>query len=144
MSTGVRGHRPQQLAVDECWKVLCRLELARLAYHDGARVQLAPINYAVEDGRLIFRTGEGSKLAGVLQNPDVAIEVDETVGEVARSVVARGVARELDGLEALMTDQLRLRPWVDSVKDHVIAIELTSVSGRVFALTRPWRHIVSA
>ncbi len=127
----------------DCWDLLRRVELGRLAYHHGAGIQIAPINYAVAGQHIVFRTAQGSKLAGILSNGDVAFEIDEVTDEAAMTVVCRGHAVELTGEQALMVDQLRLRPWVKSVKSHVIAIRVDEISGRFFELAKPWMHLRS-
>lgn len=128
----------------ECWRRLEGTEFGRLAYHLADEVHIVPINYAVEGGRIIFRTAEGSKLLGVVMNKDVAFEIDKVddQDEAAWSVIARGAAEILDGQAARDTDNLRLRPWVDRQKYNVIAITVDELSGREFHLARPWRHIV--
>ena len=93
-----------------------------------------PINYAVDDDRrLVFRTAEGSKLLGLTMNADVAFEIDEYTEDEARSVVVRGRARQLEGHEEDETEQLPLRPWVDTAKFNVIAIEVDEITGRRFS-----------
>ncbi len=138
--------RVYDLSEDDCWSVLGRLELGRLAYQLDGRVHVAPINYAVDPThgtrRLIFRTADGSKLSGILHFPQCALEVDEMTDEAAQTVIVEGRAVELTGDEALMVDQLRLRPWVKTIKNHVIAIEVDSVSGRFFYLSKPWVHML--
>mgnify|MGYP000843957205 CR=1 FL=1 len=125
----------------ECWAVLRRQELGRLAFRHGDGLQITPVNFAVAGDHVVFRTGDGGKFSDLVQNPEVAFEVDATVGEVAESVVCRGVVVELTGEQALMTDQLRLRPWVASHKTHVMAIRVREITGRRFHLTKPWSHI---
>ena len=61
--------------------------------------------------------------------------------DAARSVVVRGRARQLEGPEVRETEQLPLRPWVDTAKFNVIAVEIDEMSGRQFELTRPWLHM---
>ena len=101
-------------------------------------VHITPINYAVDGERLVFMTAEGSKLFGVTANTDVAFEVDEIVGERATSVICRGRARTLEGQAAYVVERLPVRPWVDTPKSIVVAIEVDEISGRRFDLTRPW------
>ncbi len=131
-----------RLTEAECWELLHEQEFGRLAFHLLDEVHIVPLNYAVDhDRRLIFRTSEGSKLLGLAINDDVAFEIDEFTEDWARSVVVRGRARTLEGLEADATDQLPLRPWVDTAKFNVIAIEVDEINGRRFELTRPWLHM---
>ncbi|MEI2732032.1 MAG: pyridoxamine 5'-phosphate oxidase family protein [Dermatophilaceae bacterium] len=132
-----------RLNAEQCWSLLKRQEVGRLAYHEGTRVQIVPINYAVDGQRVVFRTTKGSKLTNLLVNPDVALEVDEVEGSTASSVVVRGKAREVGHKEALMADQLRLRPWVrDATTGHVVTIDVVELSGRSFELSRPWTSML--
>lgn len=123
---------------DECWELLRKEEFGRLAFtlHDEAHI--VPINYAVDDERLVFRTAAGNKLTAILQGGVVAFEVDDIGSEWAASVIVRGTARELPTEEALWADQLRLRPWLRSEKQHVVAITPSEISGLRFRLHRPW------
>lgn len=138
------AHPNQVLTQDECWARLAGAEFGRLAYHLADEVHIAPVNYAVEDGAILFRTAEGSKLLGVVMNEDVAFEIDhiDDGDDVAWSVVARGKARILEGDAARAADHLRLRPWVDAQKFNVVAIKVDEISGREYHLTRPWRHMI--
>jgi nitroimidazol reductase NimA-like FMN-containing flavoprotein (pyridoxamine 5'-phosphate oxidase superfamily) len=136
-------HPPVTALDDEAsWSMLHDQEFGRLAFHLADEVHLVPINYAVDDRRrLVFRTAEGSKLLGLTMNADVAFEIDEYTEDLARSVVVRGRARELEGHEADEAEQLPLRPWVRGAKFNVIAVEVDEITGRQFELTRPWRHM---
>ena len=132
------------LSEDQCWMRLRETEFGRMAYHLADEVHIAPVNFAVDGHRLVFRTAEGSKLLGVVMNEDVAFEIDriDDEAENAWSVIARGKAQILDGDEARDADNLRLRPWVSSEKHNVVAIDVEEVSGREFHLARPWQHML--
>ena len=131
-----------ELHEDECWEFLREQEFGRLAFHLLDEVHIVPLNYAVDPHqRLVFRTAEGSKLLGLTINDDVAFEIDEFTDDWARSVVVRGRATTLEGRDKDATDQLPLRPWVDTAKFNVIAIEVEEINGRRFELTRPWLHM---
>lgn len=130
------------LSPEDSWAMLRGHEFGRLAFHLADEVHITPINYAVDDQqRIVVRTAEGSKLLGLTMNADVAFEIDEYDEEEARSVVVRGRARTLEGDEADETEQLPLRPWVDTVKLNVVAITVDELTGRRFSLTRPWLHM---
>jgi nitroimidazol reductase NimA-like FMN-containing flavoprotein (pyridoxamine 5'-phosphate oxidase superfamily) len=136
------------MSTEECWAFLGRQELGRLAYHLLEEVHIVPVNYAVEhdpdtDRRtLLFRTAEGSKLIGMIMNADVAFEADELDEDTATSVILRGRARVLDEHEEHRAENLALRPWVPTLKYHVVELEVTEISGRRFELSRPWRHML--
>lgn len=129
------------LTIDECWDLLRSHELGRLAFHLADEVHLTPVNYAVDEDTLLFRTAEGSKLLGVVMNPDVAFEIDDYDEESAVSVVVRGRAEVLDEHEEHRAEELPLRPWVASLKYNVVEITPTRVTGRRFVLDRPWLHL---
>ncbi len=135
------------LGIEECWELLHDQEFGRLAFHLGGEVHITPINYAVDptgagEPTLLFRTAEGSKLLGVLMNPDVAFEIDSFDEHHATSVVVRGVARRLEEDEAHRAENLPLRPWVPTLKYDVVEIRPTEISGRSFELARPWLHLM--
>jgi uncharacterized protein len=130
------------MTTEECWEMLRANEFGRLAFHLAGEVHLTPINYAVDHDTLLFRTAEGSKLLGVVMNPDVAFEIDEFDEHHARSVVIRGVARKLEEDEEHRAENVPLRPWVPTLKYDVVEIQPTEVTGRSFALSRPWLHMV--
>lgn len=131
------------LSDDDCWELLHRQEFGRLAYHLVGEVHIAPVNYAIDsDRRIVFMTSEGSKLLGIKMNQDVAFEVDQILpDEHATSVIVRGSARELEGKEKYVVEQLPLRPWVSTPKFSVVAITVDEISGRRFDLSRPWTHM---
>jgi nitroimidazol reductase NimA-like FMN-containing flavoprotein (pyridoxamine 5'-phosphate oxidase superfamily) len=125
---------------EECWEFLSGREFGRLAFHLLDEVHIVPINYVVDDGRLLFLTTEGNKLLGLTMNADVAFEVDEIEGETATSVILRGRARQLVGAAAWVADRLPMRPWVGTPKYIVVEITVDDINGRRFDLSRPWLH----
>ena len=131
----------RQLDEEECWEYLRNHEFGRMAFHLADQVHIAPINYAVDDDVLLFRTAEGSKLLGVVMNPDVAFEIDEYSDDEAISVILRGTARILEEDEEHRTENVPLRPWVNTLKYNVVEIRPTEINGRHFDLTRPWLHL---
>jgi nitroimidazol reductase NimA-like FMN-containing flavoprotein (pyridoxamine 5'-phosphate oxidase superfamily) len=132
------------LSTEECWEILRQEEFGRLAYLLGDEVDLVPLNYAVDDSTdqpcLLFRTAEGSKLLGILMHPKVVFEIDQYDESQARSVIVRGRARRLEEDEAHRAENLPLRPWVPTLKYDVVEIVPDQLSGRRFALERPWLH----
>ena len=128
-----------QLSIEECWDMLRAHEFGRLAFHLADEVHIIPVNYLVDQHALLIRTAEGSKLLGVVMNPDVAFEIDEVDEHVARSVVLRGTARRLEEDEAHRADDLPLRPWVDTMKFNVVEVTPEHVTGRQFELRRDRR-----
>ena len=48
---------------DECWNLLARCQLGRLAVDVDGEPDIFPVNYVVDGPRVLFRTAPGSKLA---------------------------------------------------------------------------------
>ncbi len=49
-----------ELTSAECWQMLRDEEFGRLAYRLVDEVHITPINYAVQESSLLFRTAEGN------------------------------------------------------------------------------------
>lgn len=129
-----------ELPLEECWELLRAHALGRLAFHLADQVSIAPINYVVDRDTLLFRTAENSKLAGIVTVPDIAFEIDGENGDTAWSVVVRGTAGLLDERAAQRADDLALKPWVSSEKDHVVEITPAAITGRRFRLDPQARY----
>jgi uncharacterized protein len=125
----------EQLSPDECWALLRAEEVGRLAIAVMNRPDIFPINYVVDHGSVVFRTAEGTKLAGAVLGSAVAFEVDgydPDAGE-AWSVVLKGRAVELTKLlDVFEATDLPLFPWHASPKPRFVRIEPDSVTGRRF------------
>jgi nitroimidazol reductase NimA-like FMN-containing flavoprotein (pyridoxamine 5'-phosphate oxidase superfamily) len=132
-------HDPESIRVldeDECWDVLRANAFGHLAYAPAGRPNIVPINYMAHEGRLLFRTAEGSKLLGIVVKDEVAFEVDEIDDGSARTVIVTGRAHQLSDAETDAVDELPLHPWVLTLKFNVVAITPERVSGRAFRLAR--------
>jgi nitroimidazol reductase NimA-like FMN-containing flavoprotein (pyridoxamine 5'-phosphate oxidase superfamily) len=132
--------RTEDLPVHECWSLLRGISVGRLAVWDKDHPDIFPINYTVDHGTLVFRTGVGTKLTAVLGENPVAVEadgVDPDTG-MAWSVVVKGSAELLASTEDLLDSfSLRLFPWHSGPKDNFVRITPTSVTGRRFRVTQP-------
>ena len=129
------------MSAEQCWEMLRANEFGRLAFTLVDEVHIAPVNYAVDHRTLLFRTAAGSKLLSVAMGSEVAFEIDEHDDVSARSVVVRGRPRLLGEDEAHRAENVALRPWVGKHKHNVVEIVPLTVTGRTFALARPWTHI---
>jgi hypothetical protein len=64
MLSGMSGETSpevQNLEHHECWAMLRTVSVGRLAVLSDGRPDIFPINYTVDGGTLVFRTGEGSR-----------------------------------------------------------------------------------
>ena len=81
---------------DECWELLELAPMGRIALAAGGEIDIFPINFAVHDGALYFRTAPGTKLVELTVNPQVALEIDGWDAGEAYSVVVKGEAERLE------------------------------------------------
>ncbi|MFF2843436.1 pyridoxamine 5'-phosphate oxidase family protein [Paenarthrobacter sp. NPDC057981] len=128
------------LETNECWELLRGVSVGRLAVVVDHHPDIFPVNYKVDHGTMVFRTGEGTKLHAALSDTPVAIEADGVNPEtgVAWSVVVKGQATAVSlTQEVLDTIGLLLFPWEAGQKDQFIRIIPSSVTGRRFMVTPP-------
>jgi nitroimidazol reductase NimA-like FMN-containing flavoprotein (pyridoxamine 5'-phosphate oxidase superfamily) len=130
-----------ELTTERCWELLRGDEFGRLAFRMVDEVHIVPINYAVDDETILFRTAEGNKLLGLTMHPQIAFEIDSFGEDEAHSVTVRGTARRLEEDEEHRAEQLPLRPWVNTLKYNVVEITPIEITGRAFRLDRPWLHL---
>ena len=130
----------ENLDSSQCWNLLRQVSVGRLAVWVGDHPDIFPLNYKVDHGSLVFRTGEGTKLHAALSDTPVAIEADGVNPDtgVAWSVVAKGRASAVKlTQDVLDTIGLLLFPWEAGQKDQFIRITPNSVTGRRFKVTPP-------
>jgi len=140
----------ENLENHECWELLRTVSVGRLAVLADGHPDIFPINYTVDGGTLVFRTGEGTKLAGATEGAHVALEadgVDATTG-LAWSVVVKGAAAAVTGTEQLLdTAALYLFPWQAGRKDTFVRVTPGSITGQRFKVTAPmtwWTQLSGA
>lgn len=126
--------RTRDFSPEESWQHLRSGTVGRLVTVVAGRPDIFPVNYVVDDGVVVIRTSEGTKLAGAISSAEVLFEVDATDDEhhTGWSVVVRGTAREPRRLEQVMHDEdLDLRPWArPAAKQRFIEISPAEISGR--------------
>jgi nitroimidazol reductase NimA-like FMN-containing flavoprotein (pyridoxamine 5'-phosphate oxidase superfamily) len=132
----------EHLTVSESWSLVRSVPVGRLAVVFEGKPEIFPLNHVVDQGTLVFRTAEGTKLAAAVGH-DVAYEVDGigAEGAVAWSVVVKGRAREVTRLhESLEALDLPLQPWHRGPKPRLVRIEPEEVHGRRFAVALTPEH----
>ncbi len=125
------------LDADACWELLRDNEVGRLAVAIGNYPDVFPINYVVDDGTIVFRTAEGTKLAAAVLGIAVAFEIDgydATSGE-AWSVVVKGSAQEIEATYGLFdADAFPLFSWNAGPKHRFVRITAVETTGRRFTV----------
>lgn len=116
----------------ECLTLLASAALGRVAVSIAALPAVFPVNFALYDRRIAFRTGPGTKLDAAMRDTIVAFEVDEFDArcECGWSVLAVGRAHEITDHLELIGGNGRVRPWVGGARAHYVAIDIEFLSGR--------------
>ena len=139
---GQEGHRGAAMLVDEgleildeadCWRLLGQVPIGRVAVTLGALPAIFPVNYALDGDSIVFRTGEGTKLAAATQRAVVAFEVDrfDPMEHTGWSVLVVGMARAVtDDDERGRLARLPLAPWAGGCRDDFVRIGVEFLSGR--------------
>jgi len=122
------------LTESECQALLRANVLGRIALAAAGEIDIFPVNYVVDDeGRLVFRTAPGTKLAELVIHPSVAFEIDGVTGEELYSVIVKGDAERVESAaEIAELERLPLKPWVPTIKEQFIRITPTWTTGRRF------------
>jgi nitroimidazol reductase NimA-like FMN-containing flavoprotein (pyridoxamine 5'-phosphate oxidase superfamily) len=121
------------LSPEQCHDLLRRNDVGRVAVTVAALPAIFPVNYAVIDGDIIFRTGQGTKLRAAVEEAVVAFQIDHFDKSVGSgwSVMAIGVAQEItEPGELARAQQLGLRPFARGDRTHFIRIRPEFLSGR--------------
>lgn len=122
-----------ELTEEDCWALLERGALGRLAATAAGKVDIFPVNYAVDGRRILFRTSEGAKLAELTVRAQVAFEIDGADEQTAWSVVVKGHAAPLEQRADLEAAERRaIVSWLPTLRSSIVAIRPTAVTGRGF------------
>jgi nitroimidazol reductase NimA-like FMN-containing flavoprotein (pyridoxamine 5'-phosphate oxidase superfamily) len=122
------------LPAAECWTRLGSAPIARIALVIDDAPEIFPVNIAVTDTpSVVFRTAPGTKLAGVGEHMNAAVEVDgiEPDSQQGWSVMAVGPARQVHEPELVRRfEDLGLDPWVQGHKTIWVQVTPERVTGR--------------
>ena len=121
------------LSTDECLDLLRSRTFGRVAVQIGEAPAILPVNYALLDDDVVFRTDPGTKLSAALMRTMVAFEVDDTdpASRGGWSVLVVGYSEEIrDHATRARVDDLGLEPWVTEGLDFIVRIRTRTISGR--------------
>lgn len=123
------------LKEDEALELMGDQQLGRLVVRIKDDFDIYPLNYVVNEGKIYFRTAEGSKLFTVSINDRVLFEADDHTEDKAWSVIVKGRARILQRTDEIQeADELPLKPWLPTLKYNYVEITPEEISGRRFQL----------
>ena len=123
----------EELDEEQCWQLLQRHPIGRLAVSIRNKPEIFPINYVVDGRSIVFLTAEGTKFAAAVLGEAVAFEIDaaDPLFHTGWSVVVAGRAEEIERLDDLLAaEDLPLRPWAKGRKTRYVRIVPERVTGR--------------
>lgn len=118
---------------EACWRFLARHWLGRVGLIHLDNPMIFPVNYALDERTIVFRTAPGTKLRLSAVGVRVAFEVDEATElfETGTSVVVHGSLHEVtDRDELARLRRLPLRTWAPGDRDHFVRIDADYITGR--------------
>jgi hypothetical protein len=117
----------------ECFSLLSKATLGRVAVTIGALPAIFPVNFCMVAGQVVFCSGEGTKLTAALSGTIVAFEAEgagEPGGDVW-SVQMVGASRVVDPAADRVTAELAAqRSWAPVPRRYLVKITPERISGR--------------
>jgi hypothetical protein len=128
-----KGSALERLPDGDCLRLIASVPVGRIVYTLRALPAVEPVNFAVDDGDIVFRTEPGGQLAAAVRQAVVAFEVDEL--DFARrdgwSVTIVGTAREVtDPADVARLGQIGLASWAPGERQHFVRITPGIITGR--------------
>ncbi len=121
-----------------CLALLRTVEVGRLAVAVAHHPDIFPVNFAVVDDAVLFRTAEGTKLAAGFAGYGVAFEADgydPDAGD-AWSVVVKGHLEEVYVFDAPDEAAYPVFPWSATPKPRFLKVVADEITGRRFHAVR--------
>jgi nitroimidazol reductase NimA-like FMN-containing flavoprotein (pyridoxamine 5'-phosphate oxidase superfamily) len=124
-----------ELSHDECFALLATRQVGRLGVVAEHYPLILPVNYALDHGVIVIRTGPGTKHANAL-HANITFEVDQIdeVSHAGWSVLVKGLAEEITPAHsAALIDRTMAvapTPWAPGEHDHWMRLIPHYVSGR--------------
>lgn len=134
-------HRPEKKIRDrdELEVILRGAEVGRLGTCVGGEPYVVPVNFAYDDGRIVFHCARwGKKLENIVENPRVCFEVDINGGVIPagdpcnfsfryQSIIAHGKARvHTDPQKVVEAMKLLVEKYASAAMADQITVEAVS------------------
>jgi nitroimidazol reductase NimA-like FMN-containing flavoprotein (pyridoxamine 5'-phosphate oxidase superfamily) len=117
----------------DCLALLAGGVIGRVVFTAAALPSAEPVNYVLDGEEIIFRTANGSKLAGATRHAVVAFQIDEFDPGTRTGWSVLGVGQAYEILDPDRLAELAQRqpdPWAPGHDVHTISIPLRLLSGR--------------
>ena len=125
---------PIDLTVEECLDLLNGSVVGRVAMSTPVGPRIVPVNYAMYEEAIVFRTSPYSELGTYGWNTDLAFEIDHLDYERHQgwSVVAVGRAEIIDDPDEVnaIRSGWDPAPWADGLRHLYIRLRWRTITGR--------------
>lgn len=126
-----------RLEVDECLHLLRTHDVGRVAWETEAGPIILPVTYTCHDKVIVFRTTPESPLAELIEEREIAFQIDsfDVETRVGWSVLARGrswTPTSPDELVELWSHD-KPEPWAPGERNLFICLEPEVLTGRALA-----------
>lgn len=124
----------EELTTADCYELLAHGGVGRVGFSTPCGPLILPVNFALVQGLVVFRTATGGALAAHADGSDAGFEVDH-VDEAMRegwSVLVNGPADRVTGQGELSwpPDQVPVWPWAGGEREEYVRITPAHVTGR--------------
>lgn len=131
----------EMLDENECLRLLAAEEVGRLAIIHATTPAIFPVNYVLDEGTIVFRTGVGTKLEHG-QRSGVCFEIDafDRSTRSGWSVVVTGRLEEITAFESqalAAAKDLLIDPWAGGARSHWMQVVPGRITGRRVGRPQP-------
>jgi nitroimidazol reductase NimA-like FMN-containing flavoprotein (pyridoxamine 5'-phosphate oxidase superfamily) len=130
---------PELLDEAECLRLISLGGVGRIGYTGRFGPSVVPVNYALYEGTIVFRTGQRSPMGEDLRSgiehaeSKVAFEIDELSPATREgwSILIQGAAHPVDSeAERASVIQSGVEPWSGGEKELFVRVIPTRITGR--------------
>lgn len=121
------------LSRDASLRLLEKVPVGRVVVSEHALPVAFPVNFALLDGDIVFRTSTGSKLGAAVHKAVLAFEADSIDPDLCAgwSVLVQGWASLMTRRDELLrAEALGLHSWAPGCPGHFVRIHSEMVTGR--------------
>ena len=126
-------HALRTLSPVECFELLEPGGVGRVGFSSADGIMMLPVNFAVMEKAIIFRTAPDTLLA-LYSGAQVSFEADrlDEALHTGWSVLVQGRAREVTDEREVkrLQNRTHLQPWAAGPRDVYVCIRPTRISGR--------------
>jgi nitroimidazol reductase NimA-like FMN-containing flavoprotein (pyridoxamine 5'-phosphate oxidase superfamily) len=128
----------QELSEDQCLNLISGGGIGRIAYTSRFGPAVLPVNYALQDGAVVFRTAAHGPLDEDLQTGitdadyKVAFEIDsiDLASQSGWSVLIQGPAHHVAGAEEEAVRRAGVQSWAPGDRELFVRIVPSRITGR--------------